>query len=418
MKKYILLIILLLFSVNLSAQNWRKSTWGLSVPWATYTSTKVTITVDTLAASTFIVTTVSLTEVSAGSGIYADTDSDSIIVNPAGFDATNSAAVGNLAWQYKDGATSLAVVDTSGNVGIGTASIAAGLQIGTGTPTYPVTNTGIYIIGVSEFDSDVYYKKWAYYYTGLQLFDNDIFYMGSAGDAKMWYNGSDLYINPRNLGSGNLILYAGNMGINTTAPLGKLHVEDADTLVFDFGVDVVHSTYAAYEDTSAILFEKNASLGYPILNIISHVGESIQLYYDAYYGTISSASNLRIISPNIYIEGLMRPFSDSAYDFGKSNVRWSKGYFSGVGFYISDEAAIAGLDSSVVIDVYSGSGRLNLLNSTGEPARLMGVQPNTVTIPAGVGGWWINATHDTMFYKASNDSLYYVKLTKIVGGGH
>ena len=116
-KRLIFLILLQLFSLKIYGQ-W--SLWDAGgVPWATATSTKVTITVDTLAATNFVVTTVSLTELSAGSGIYADADGDSIIVNPAGFSITNSAAAGNIAWQYKDGSYNFTNIDTTGIFTVG-----------------------------------------------------------------------------------------------------------------------------------------------------------------------------------------------------------------------------------------------------------------------------------------------------------
>jgi len=54
--------------------------------------------------------------------------------------------------------------------------------------------------------------------------DNNKIQLGTAQDASIYYNGTNLIINPKEVGSGATVFSAGNVGIGTTSPSTKFHI--------------------------------------------------------------------------------------------------------------------------------------------------------------------------------------------------
>ncbi|NWJ43659.1 hypothetical protein HX837_05595, partial [Marine Group I thaumarchaeote] len=74
-------------------------------------------------------------------------------------------------------------ISSSGNVGIGTSSPAAGLQVGFGTPGHTPASNGIYVVGQSEFDGRVYFDNVAVHYNTV----------GIHGYNPLYFNGWDVF---------------------------------------------------------------------------------------------------------------------------------------------------------------------------------------------------------------------------------
>jgi hypothetical protein len=66
--------------------------------------------------------------------------------------------------------------------------------------------------------------------------DNDKILLGTAKDASIYYDGSNLVINPKEVGSGATIFSAGNVGIGTTAPTAPLQLADTNGVNSIYGV--------------------------------------------------------------------------------------------------------------------------------------------------------------------------------------
>jgi len=92
------------------------------------------------------------------------------------------------------------------------------------------TNYGIYIVGTSGGSSNysIYDTSGADWYKngGDILLDNDNqkIYWGEGKDASIYYDGLDMYFNSQEVGSGDLIIPNGNVGIGETSPDYKLDV--------------------------------------------------------------------------------------------------------------------------------------------------------------------------------------------------
>jgi len=90
--------------------------------------------------------------------------------------------------------------------------------------------------------------------------DNQKTYFGTAKDASIYYDGTNLLINPKEVGSGATI-FTGNVGIGTTAPSVKLHV------VGD-GVQLSATTGYANFVTQNATATAGITLGYDATNIL------------------------------------------------------------------------------------------------------------------------------------------------------
>lgn len=150
--------------------------------------------------------------ITSGSKWY-DSDGDSVLINPAGFDDINSTVAGDRAFQIKDGATELFSVDTVGNVNI---PYDRYLRFG--------GHESIRRVGL-----------WTETITPVLFL----------GPPQCYFGNPDGYI---------AITGLTHFGLNVFDPVACWQYEDADTLLMDFGVDASHATYAAQADTSAIQF--------------------------------------------------------------------------------------------------------------------------------------------------------------------
>lgn len=86
---------------------------------------------------------------------------------------------------------------------------------------------------------------------------------------------------------------AGDFGIGTASPVGKFHVEDVDTALIDFDVDVSHAN-ATQADTSTIRITKDGSNDPSIL--VADSKGNITYYGTKPYGTMGFADSSITIS--------------------------------------------------------------------------------------------------------------------------
>ena len=183
-----------------------------------------------------------------------------------------------------------------------------------------------------------------------------------------------------------LTMLGENMGVDTYAPLGKFHIEDADTILFDFGVDSYHPTNADDADTASIRFEADAS-GDPKIAFFGSDGTSWNIEMDGSVDkqllfTTTATSASAITDPMFEILVGTTPTADQQI-FGVSkgtqasntslfsvdedgDVSASSRFVAGTRFQIGTTALLNGLlrtDTSQEITIDSnteGAGGINL----------------------------------------------------------
>ena len=168
----------------------------------------------------------------------------------------------------------------------------------------------------------------------LILTDNTRLALGTGCDAEMRYDGTNMYINPRSVGSGNLIisgaatcLYldgaSAKVGIGTTAPVTTLDVEGditigtEDKLYFDGGESGASSTFICDTSGGTLVF--------------TVAGNSVMCMNDG--GLMASCYSM---VSNCFKVGVNNIGADATFSGTSSGykVHWDASYQSGVGGFV------------------------------------------------------------------------------------
>ncbi len=158
-------------------------------------------------------------------GVFADVDTDNSTT-------TNAKALAGL-------------IDTAAGATVGTAY---GLYLDLANAGTITTNYGIYLNDIFEGTQTSAYAFWAN--EGDIILDNDgdglasstsgggDIFLGSGQQAAIWYDGTNLNINPQKAGSGSTSFAAGNVGIATSTPDYLLDIYNGTLAVTDAVISV------------------------------------------------------------------------------------------------------------------------------------------------------------------------------------
>ncbi len=219
---------------------------------------------------------------------------------------------------------------------------------------------------------------------------SDLF-LGEGQDAAIWYNGTNLNINPRVVGSGSVVIPSGRLGIGSSSPIAALSVTGDIALtggIYDSNSDQGSNGQLLANTGSGVDWISTSTLGL----ITDDVAEGSNLYY----------TDARVASYIVASSTILNQATESGLE----------SYLSGVTNVFTDNDTIGadnggtGQSSYAVGDILYATGATSLsklaAGGNNTVLKISGGVPSWGTDESGAGGstFWSTTTDELAIYTA------------------